>query len=65
MTTSVYNHQLCTVNPDVVRNYKKSIRDWKNEHLDECVSCTKRKECGGRFSSSKTYKHSQYIKAYT
>ena len=64
MTASVYNHQLCTVNPDVLGNYRKSISDWKNEYLDECVSCTKRGDCGGLFSSAKMYKHSKYIKAY-
>lgn len=37
--TSVYNHQLCTVNPDVLGNYRKSISDWKNEYLDECRAC--------------------------
>lgn len=65
MTASVYNHQLCTVNQDVRENYRKSISDWKNEYLDECTTCTKRDECGGLFSSSKLYKHSAYIKAYT
>jgi len=65
MTASVYNHQLCTVNPDVLGNYRKSISDWKNEYLDECVSCKKIGECGGLFSSAKMYKHSKYIKAYT
>ena len=31
--TSVYNHQLCLVNPDVLPNYVKSISDWKNEFV--------------------------------
>ena len=65
MNTSVYNHQLCTVNPDVLGNYRKSISDWKNEYLDECMSCKKMGDCGGFFSSSKMYKHSKYIKAFT
>lgn len=63
--TSVYNHQLCTVNDDVLGNYRKSISDWKNEYLDECVNCTKRDECGGLFSSSKLHKHSAHIKAFS
>jgi hypothetical protein len=29
--TSVYNHQLCTVNADVTENYRRSISDWKTE----------------------------------
>lgn len=62
---SVYNHQLCTVNADVFGNYRKSISDWKNEYLEECSSCARRDECGGLFSSSRMYKHSAYIKAYT
>lgn len=65
ITASVYNHQLCTVNPDVLGNYRKSISDWKNEYLDECTACQKRDDCGGFFSSSKRYKHSSYIKAYS
>jgi len=65
IAASVYNHQLCTVNPDVRGNYRKSISDWKNEYLDECTSCTKRDECGGLFSSSKLYKHSAHIRPFT
>ena len=62
--TSVYNHQLCTVNNDVLPNYRKSISDWKTEFLDECALCKRRSECGGLFSSGKVYKHSQYIRAF-
>lgn len=61
---SVYNHQLCTINPDVRNNYRKSISDWKNEFLDECNVCMKKHECGGLFSSSKKYKHSAYIEPF-
>jgi His-Xaa-Ser system radical SAM maturase HxsC len=64
MSSSVYNHQLCTVNADVMPNYRKSISDWKNEFLDECLVCTRREECGGLFSSSKMYRHSAYINAF-
>ena len=64
MTVSVYNHQLCTINSDVRRNYRKSISDWKTEYLDECLRCTKQVDCGGLFSSSKQYQHSRYIKAF-
>jgi His-Xaa-Ser system radical SAM maturase HxsC len=62
--TSVYNHQLCTVNDDVLPNYRRSISDWKNEYLDECGSCKRRSDCGGFFSSGKTYRHSEHIKAF-
>jgi His-Xaa-Ser system radical SAM maturase HxsC len=65
MSSSVYNHQLCTVNADVMLNYRKSISDWKNEFLSECFACTKREQCGGLFSSSKMYRHSAHIKAFS
>ena len=65
MNASIYNHPLCTVNPDVWGNYRKSISDWKNEYLDECVGCSKMGDCGGFFSSGKQYKYSEHIKAFT
>lgn len=64
LPASVYNHQLCTVNPDVLPNYRKSISDWKTEYLDECTACTRRDDCGGLFSSGKAYRHSDHIKAF-
>jgi len=65
MDVSVYNHQFCTINNDVIRNYRKSISDWKTEYLDECLGCMRRGDCGGLFSSSKEYQHSRFIKAFT
>ncbi len=48
---SVYNHALCVL-PEEVRPYaRKSISDWKNKYLDECVRCCRRDECGGFFAS--------------
>ena len=64
MNCSVYNHQICTVNSDVLPNYRKSISDWKNEYLDACAQCNQLHNCGGLFSSSKTHRHSQHIKAF-
>jgi His-Xaa-Ser system radical SAM maturase HxsC len=63
VNASVYNHQLCVVNSDILSNYRKSISDWKNEFLDECNSCKRLAECGGLFSSAKMYKHSSHIRA--
>jgi His-Xaa-Ser system radical SAM maturase HxsC len=63
INTSVYNHQLCVINDDVLPNYKKSISDWKNEYVDECNLCLKRSDCGGFFSSSKLHRYSDHIKA--
>jgi His-Xaa-Ser system radical SAM maturase HxsC len=65
MNTSVYNHQLCVVNRDVDGVYRKSISDWKNEYLEVCSTCTRKPECGGFFSSSKMYKHSQHISPFS
>jgi His-Xaa-Ser system radical SAM maturase HxsC len=64
MNASVYNHQLCVVNKDVEGSYRKSISDWKNEYLDSCGQCTRKCECGGFFSSSKMYKHSEHIRPF-
>ena len=62
--TSVYNHQLCTINEDVYPNYRKSISDWKNEYVSECSECLKLNDCGGFFSSSKKIRYSDHIKAF-
>lgn len=51
INTSVYNHPLCLVNPDVYPFYVKSISDWKNEFAKECAPCKRRHECGGFFTS--------------
>ncbi|MEQ1813941.1 MAG: His-Xaa-Ser system radical SAM maturase HxsC [Candidatus Nitrotoga sp.] len=64
MTVSVYNHQLCLVNPDIIPFYRKSISDWKNEYAVECKGCSKMSECGGFFSSGIQYGYSKYIKPY-
>src|SRR5207249_1470848 len=56
MNASVYNHQLCVINRDVEKNYRKSISDWKNEYLDACGPCTRKAGCGGFFASSKMYR---------
>lgn len=52
MTVSVYNHQLCVIDPSIRRYARRAISDWKNEYLDECSECACREECGGFFSSS-------------
>ena len=51
MNVSVYNHQLCLVNDDVLPYYRKSISDWKNEYVPECEGCARKSQCGGFFSS--------------
>lgn len=63
LTTSVYNHQLCLVNEDILPFYRRSISDWKNEFAPECEGCNKKSSCGGFFSSSLQHRYSDYIKA--
>lgn len=51
MNVSVYNHQLCLVNDDVLSYYRKSISDWKNEYVLECEGCARKSQCGDFFSA--------------
>jgi len=48
MNVSVYNHQRCVVNDDILKAYRKSISDWKNEYLDECERLGIKYELGGK-----------------
>jgi His-Xaa-Ser system radical SAM maturase HxsC len=64
INVSVYNHQRCLVNEDVMHAYRKSISDWKNEYLEKCGGCTKIGECGGFFSSQIKYKTSFNINPF-
>jgi His-Xaa-Ser system radical SAM maturase HxsC len=53
MRVSIYNHQLCLLDPAIRRFAVKSISDWKNEYMPECDRCDLKRECGGFFSSAK------------
>lgn len=64
MNVSVYNHQLCLVNPDIRPFYKKSISDWKNEYVEECAGCKKIGDCGGLFSSGVQHGYSGNIRPF-
>jgi His-Xaa-Ser system radical SAM maturase HxsC len=57
---SVYNHQLCTVNPALWNDSRQSISDWKNIFLPQCDGCTVRHRCCGFFASG-TVVHSRAI----
>lgn len=61
MNISVYNHQLCLVNPDIQPYYRRSISDWKNEYAAECNSCAKQRECGGFFASGVKFGYSKHL----
>ncbi len=52
LVVSIYNHQLCTLDPDLHRFARASISDWKNLYMAECDRCALRRECGGFFASS-------------
>ena len=60
---SVYNHQLCVLDPETVPFNRRSISDWKNEYMPECEGCTRKVDCGGFFSSSKL-RYSSHIKPF-
>jgi hypothetical protein len=38
MNVSVYNHQRCVVNDDILGAYRQSISDWKAEYVEECTN---------------------------
>jgi His-Xaa-Ser system radical SAM maturase HxsC len=52
MKVSVYNHQLCVLDPRIHHLARRSISDWKNCYFDECDGCALKNECGGFFASS-------------
>ncbi len=62
LRTSIYDHQLCAVNPRVRSLAAQSISDWKNEYIDECESCILRSSCGGFFATGRV-RRSDHIKA--
>lgn len=51
MNVSIYNHQLCVLNPRLWPLARKSISDWKNVYLPECDGCGVLDRCGGFFQS--------------
>ena len=63
VNTSIYNHQLCLLDPRIAGLARKSISDWKNEYMPECGTCSRKQECGGFFSSAKL-KYSSKIRPF-
>lgn len=61
MNVSIYNHQLCVLDPRLRPLARKSISDWKNVYLPECDGCSAMSECGGFFQSG-TKIHSSAIR---
>lgn len=63
MQVSIYNHQLCVLDPVLWPFARKSISDWKNLYLPECNSCAEKDSCGGFFQWA-VKKHSAYIRPF-
>lgn len=62
LNVSIYNHQLCVLEPGLWKYARKSISDWKNEYLATCASCAGKEQCGGFFTSAKL-RYSDHINA--
>ena len=60
MNFSIYNHQLCILPKKLWPFCRKSISEWKNIYLDECLSCFEKERCGGFFKTSGSY-YSRHI----
>ena len=52
MKVSIYNHQLCVLDPRLHAFSRKSISDWKNAYFDACDGCARKSDCGGFFASA-------------
>lgn len=64
LNVSIYNHQLCLVNDDILPYYRKSISDWKNEYAPECQVCARQHECGGFFASGVQHGYSKQLRPF-
>jgi His-Xaa-Ser system radical SAM maturase HxsC len=62
--TSIYNHQLCTIDRRIWPLAVKSISDWKNEYRPQCSGCAVMERCGGFFATGRL-RQSQYISPVT
>lgn len=62
LSVSIYNHQLCTLPRQLWEFSRKSISEWKNIFIDQCVKCSVQPKCAGFFQSSKNIM-SRVIKA--
>lgn len=50
--TSIYNSQLCLLDPSIRKFARRSISDWKQEYMPDCDGCVEKASCGGFFSSA-------------
>jgi His-Xaa-Ser system radical SAM maturase HxsC len=51
INASIYNEQLCLLPKDIWKFTCKSISEWKNTYLEECLECNEKNRCGGFFAS--------------
>jgi len=63
MNVSIYNHQLCVLDERLWPFARKSISDWKNEYMPECLGCREKENCGGFFASAKI-RYSDHIRPF-
>lgn len=53
LDVSIFNIPLCLLKPSLYKFAKKSISDWKVIFMESCLTCSKKEECCGLFSTSK------------
>jgi len=63
LQVSIYNHQLCILDPTLWPYSRKSISDWKNSYVEECQDCIRMEQCGGFFQSG-LLKRSAFISPF-
>lgn len=61
MNISIYNLQLCVLPKKLWTFCRRSISEWKNIFLNECMECLEKNKCCGFFKTSGNY-YSQYIR---
>ena len=52
LRVSVYNLPLCLMPENIWEYSRQSISEWKQEYIESCEMCTKKKECAGFFTTS-------------
>lgn len=55
MNISIYNHQFCILPKSLWPFCRKSISEWKNIYLEECLNCVEKIRCGGFFKTNNSY----------
>lgn len=52
MNVSIFNSQLCLLDPSLRPFARRSISDWKQQYMPECEGCSEQQACGGFFASA-------------